>query len=158
MHLVTAVYPDAAAATETLERAKAVAHDEMIELLDGAVAVRNEDGRVAIHHQLDRRTGGGAVGGTLCGLFLAAMFPPAAIAEVLFGAVGGAVGGHFSGHANRQEFRAVADGIEAGKAAVILLLDDDGDAGPLLATVADADHVADDALSRDESEKLRLAF
>jgi len=41
---------------------------------------------------------------------------------------------------------------------VILLLDDDGDAGPLLATVADADHVADDALSRDESEKLRLAF
>lgn len=160
MHILTATYTDtdtAAAALERLVRAGADL-DVDVDLLDAAVAARGADGKVHIHHQHDRRTGAGAVGGLLCGLFLAALFPPAAIAEVLLGALGGALGGHFSGHADRAEFRAVAAEVEAGKAALIALLDADTKMADARGLVDDAESVADAPVDHDEAERLRLSF
>lgn len=160
MHILTATYPDTDTAAAALERLVRAGDDldVDVDLLDAAVAARGLDGKVHIHHQHDRRTGAGAVGGLLCGLFLAALFPPAAIAEVLLGAVGGAVGGHFSGHADREEFRAVAGELEAGKAALIALLDADTKMTEARRLVDDADSVADAPIDHDEAERLRLAF
>lgn len=160
MRVLTATYPGLDSATAALSRLEAADKDldTDVDLVDGAVAMRGADDKVHLHHQHDRRTGAGAVGGLLAGLFVAALFPPAALAEVLFGAVGGALGGHFSGHANRKEFRAVAADIEEGKSAVVALLDADTDMAVVRAVFEDADSVATVLLGDDEAQHLREAF
>lgn len=160
MQVLAATYPDTDSATAALRRLEAADHDldSDVDLVDAAVAARGADGKVYLHHQHDRRTGAGAVGGLLAGLFVAALFPPAAVAEALLGAVGGALGGHFSGHANRKEFRAVASELESGKAAVVALLDADTDMGQARRAFEDAESVSTAGLDDDEAQRLRQAF
>lgn len=160
MQVLTATYPDTDSATAALGRLEAADHDldSDVDLVDGAVAARGADGKVYLHDQHDRRTGAGAVGGLLAGLFVAALFPPAAVAEALLGAVGGALGGHFSGHANRKEFRAVASDLESGKAAVVALLDADTDMDQVRDALDGAEAVSTARLDDDEAQRLRQAF
>lgn len=160
MYVLTATYPDIEAAAAALGRLETAGRDldRDVDLVDGAVAARGADAKVHLHHQSSRSTGAGAVGGLFCGLFLAALFPPAALAEAVLGTVGGALGGHFSGHADREEFRQLAAGLETGKAAVVALLDADTKLAQAREAVADAEAVATAPLDEAEAEHLRKAF
>lgn len=160
MYVLTATYPDTESAKAALDRLEAADRDldVDVDLVDAAVAARGADDKVHLHHQHDRRTGAGAVGGLLCGLFVAALFPPAAIAETLLGALGGAVGGHFSGHADRDEFRRLAADVESGTTAVVALLDADTKMAQARDLVDDAASVATAHLDDAEAERLRKAF
>ena len=83
-------------AGQAAARLKEVQSAHGLDLADMAVVEKDADGKVHVHHGLDKVTAGGAVGGGFLGLLLGMVFFP--VAGLLIGAAAGAAIGRSLHH------------------------------------------------------------
>ena len=92
-----------------------------LKLDDSAVIVKDEDGKVHVHDQMDRGVKIGAVGGGAIGLLLAGIFFP--IAGIVIGAVAGGLIGKTADLGIEKKFiKQVRDGLEPGTSAIFFIV------------------------------------
>ena len=90
-------------AGQAAARLKAVQSAHGLDLADMAVVEKDADGKVHVHHGLDKVTAGGAVGGGFLGLLLGLVFFP--VAGLLIGAAAGGSHRPLAAPQRRQEAR-----------------------------------------------------
>jgi uncharacterized membrane protein len=119
--LLVISYPTEAKAEEVRSRMLGMQKEYLIELGDAVVAVKQPDGQVKLNQLFSPVAAGaasGALWGSLLGLILLSPLIGAA-----FGAAGGALGGKLSDVGINDEFmRDVAKSLDAGHAALFLLI------------------------------------
>ncbi len=92
-----------------------------LKLDDSAVIVKDEDGKVHVHDQMDRGVKIGAVGGGAIGLLLAGIFFP--VAGIVIGAIaGGLIGATTDLGIEKKFIKQVRDGLEPGTSAIFLIV------------------------------------
>lgn len=108
------------AAFEVLKKAQSGGY---LKLVDAAVIVKQESGKVEIKNQLDSGIKRGAVGGGLIGLLLAGVFFP--LAGMVIGAVGGALVGKSMDLGVDPKFvKDVTETLKPGSSALFLMVKD----------------------------------
>ena len=119
--LLVIAYPTEAKADEVRSRLLGMQKEYLIELGDAVVAVKQPDGQVKLNQLFSPVAAGaasGALWGSLLGLILLSPLVGAAL-----GAAGGALGGKLSDVGiNDQFMRDVAKSLDAGHAALFLLI------------------------------------
>jgi len=151
--LVVIEFPSEAKAEEVRQRLLDMQKDYLIDLGDGVIAVKQPNGRVKLN-QLYHTTAIGAVTGTLWGTLIGMIFLVPILGAAV-GAASGAIGGALSDVGIDDRFmKEVAADIEAGNAALFLLIrkvtadkvlaDLKGVGGKVLRT--SFDHTKEDAL------------
>ena len=119
--LVVIEFPSEAKAEEVRQKLLDMQKDYLIELGDACIAVKQANGRVKLN-QLYSTTAAGAVGGTLWGTLIGMIFLMPLVGAAL-GAAGGALGGALSDVGVNDRFmKDVAASIDAGNAALFLLI------------------------------------
>jgi uncharacterized membrane protein len=86
--LLVITFPARETAAQAGERLKGLQKAHGVNISDMAVVEKDADGKVHVHHGIDKPTVGGAVGGGFLGLLLALVFFP--VAGLLIGAAAGA--------------------------------------------------------------------
>jgi uncharacterized membrane protein len=154
-NLIAVSYPDQATAEQLRDELVGMTEEKILELDDLVVITRDADGKVDIHQP--RRTGAGAAGGALVGGLIGLLFF-APLLGMAFGAAGGALGGALSkGPVNEDFMRQVADKLEPGKAALIVLVRK-STPDKVLPRLGNHDgHVLQTSLSDADEAKLRAA-
>ena len=151
--LVVIEFPSEAKAEEVRQRLLDMQKDYLIDLGDAVIAVKQPNGRVKLN-QLYHTTAIGAVTGTLWGTLIGMIFLVPILGAAV-GAASGAIGGALSDVGIDDRFmKEVAADIEAGNAALFLLIrkvtadkvlaDLKGVGGKVLRT--SFDHTKEDAL------------
>lgn len=93
----------------------------VISLDDSAVVVRDQDGKVHVHNQVDRGIKIGAVGGGLLGLLIGAIFFP--VAGLVIGVLGGMGVGALADLGIQKSFvKDVSHQIQPGTSALFLVV------------------------------------
>ena len=93
----------------------------VISLDDSAVVVRDQDGKVHVHNQVDRGIKVGAVGGGLLGLLIGAIFFP--VAGLVIGVLGGMGVGALADLGIQKSFvKDVSHQIQPGTSALFLVV------------------------------------
>jgi len=119
--LVVIEFPSEAKAEEVRQRLLDMQKDYLIELGDAVIAVKQPNGRVKLN-QLYHTAAIGAVAGTLWGTLIGMIFLVPLVGAAL-GAASGAISGALSDVGINDRFmKEVAEGIEAGNAALFLLI------------------------------------
>src|SRR5262245_5184531 len=119
--LVVIEFPSEAKAEEIRQKLLDMQKDYLIELGDAVIAVKQPNGRVKLN-QLYQTTAIGAVTGTLWGTLIGMIFLVPLLGAAV-GAASGAIGGALSDVGINDRFmKEVAEGIEAGNAALFLLI------------------------------------
>jgi len=119
--LVVIEFPSEAKAEEVRQKLLDMQKDYLIELGDAAIAVKQPNGRIKLN-QLYSTTAAGAVGGTLWGTLIGMIFLMPLVGAAL-GAAGGAIGGALSDVGINDRFmKEVAASIDAGNAALFILI------------------------------------
>src|SRR5262249_21801913 len=119
--LVVIEFPSEAKAEEVRQKLLDLQKDYLIDLGDAVIAVKQPNGRVKLN-QLYHTTAIGAVGGTLWGTLIGMIFLMPLLGAAV-GAASGAIGGALSDVGINDRFmKDVAEGIEAGNAALFLLI------------------------------------
>ncbi len=89
--LIVLTFDDKEQAGQAFNAIKKAQRSGYVKVVDAAVVVKNESGKVEVKHQLDEGVKWGAVGGGVLGLLFAGVFFP--LAGLTVGAVGGALVG-----------------------------------------------------------------
>ena len=157
--LIVIAYDTEQQGFETLEVAERLQRLELLRLVDAAVVVKDQDGKVKIKQTLEQsKTGTAAAWGALWGLLIGLLF----LSPILWGVVGGLLGaviGKTQDLGIDNEFiKEVGDSLEPGKSALcMLVLEAIGDRemdelGKMGGTIFKT------SLSADAEEKLRQAL
>jgi len=119
--LVVIEFPSEAKAEEVRQKLLEMQKDYLIELGDAAIAVKQPNGRIKLN-QLYSTTAAGAAGGTLWGTLIGMIFLMP-LAGAAIGAASGAVAGALTDAGINDRFmKEVAASLDAGNAALFLLI------------------------------------
>ena len=86
--LLVITFPQRETAGQAAERLKGIEKAHAVDISDMAVVEKDADGKVHVHHGIDKPTAGGAIGGGFLGLLLGLVFFP--LAGLAIGAAAGA--------------------------------------------------------------------
>jgi uncharacterized membrane protein len=125
-HLMAAVYPDRDHAQTILDMLERMHRAVTITLTDAALVTKDDEGKIRVEETKDLTTRKGARRGALIAGTFGLIFPPSLIVSAFAGGAIGAVAARFhdSGIKNK-EMHELADRLEPGKAAVIVLAAED---------------------------------
>lgn len=93
IELIAAVYSSSGAAQSMLEELVRLHDQDVIELIDAAVMVRDDNGELHIAERAELTPAKGAKRGALIGAALGVIFPPSLLATAALGAAAGALAG-----------------------------------------------------------------
>ena len=107
-------------AGQAAERLKGLEKAHGMNISDVAVVEKDADGKVHVHHGVDKTTVGGAVGGGFLGLLLALVFFP--VAGLLIGAAAGAfIGRSLHHNVDKQLIEDVTSDLTANSSALFVV-------------------------------------
>ena len=110
-------------AQEVLDTLKSMESLDVVDLKNGAVIVRTEDGKVSINETSDFDTKQGAIGGAVAGAVLG-LLRGGLVKGALLGAAGGAAAGKFVDLGIEDDLlKEIGDNLGPGTSAVVALVD-----------------------------------
>jgi uncharacterized membrane protein len=122
-NLIVITFDNDEEAGRVLKTLKSVESGGYLDLDDSAVVVRDEEGKVHVHNEMDRGVKIGAVGGGLLGLLIAGIFAP--IAAIIVGAVaGGLIGASFDLGISKKFIKDVQESLQPGTSAIFFVVRD----------------------------------
>lgn len=124
IYLSVGFYEDVESAEMVLETLESMNSGALINLVDAAILTKAEDGKLHVDETRDVSAGKGARrGAVIMGVF-GLIFPPSIIASALVGGGLGALAGQIRDTGiKRSNIRRVAEQLEPGKTAVVVLSD-----------------------------------
>ncbi|HSR35451.1 MAG TPA: DUF1269 domain-containing protein [Anaerolineae bacterium] len=155
--LVVFAFRDETGAEQMRDALVGLQKQQLIELVDAAVAVRKQDGKVKVKQAVSL-VGAGALGGAFWGMFIGLLFwmPWLGLA---IGAASGALGGALSDTGVDDKFiKEVAASIDLGGSALFLLINSWTEDKVMDALTKFDAQVLQTSLSKDDEAKLRAAF
>ncbi len=118
--LIAVVFDNIDEASKVRETIRKGQQSDLISLDDSAIVVKDDEGKIQIHNEVDRGVKVGAVGGSLLGLLLAGIFFP--IGGLIIGGIGGAIVGKIAGnHISNDFVREVSENMGPGTSAIFFL-------------------------------------
>jgi uncharacterized membrane protein len=123
--LLAAVYPDREHAKVTFDMLRDMHRAVTITLVDGALITKDDEGKIKVVETTELTTRKGARRGAIITGVLGLIYPPSLLGSMFVGGAIGAVAGRLrdTGIKNPQ-LREIADRLEPGKAAVIVLAEE----------------------------------
>ncbi len=120
-YLVAITFDDTEQAGKVRHTLSSIQETGHLSLDDSAVIVKDEDGKVHIKNEVDRGVKVGAIGGSLLGLLLGAVFFP--IGGLILGAIGGALVGKLMNTGVSQKFiDEVTEELKPGSSAIFFIV------------------------------------
>jgi uncharacterized membrane protein len=120
-NLVVIVFENEEEAGQVRESVRQLQRQGLISLDDSAVVVKDANGKVKVHNEVDRGVKVGAIGGGLIGLLLGFIFFP--LSGLIMGAVGGALVGRATDLGVDQKFvKDVEAALHPSTSAIFLLV------------------------------------
>ncbi len=124
--LVAAHYQSEDRATVMLDEIQRMSHGETISIVDAAALVKDLDGKIHVRETRELTTKKGARRGAVIAGLVSVLFPAGLIASAVAGGIGGAVAGRLRDTGLKSDTMAgIAERIEVGKAAVLVLATDE---------------------------------
>ncbi|HYJ13136.1 MAG TPA: DUF1269 domain-containing protein [Thermomicrobiales bacterium] len=140
--LIAALYASEERATEMLDEIKRMSHADTITIVDAAVLVKDQDGKIHVRETKELTARKGARRGAVITGLVSVFFPAGLIASAVVGGIGGAVVGKLKDSGIKNEtIKGIGDQIGVGQAAVLVLVEEE-----------DSIAGAQNALSADEAE------
>lgn len=125
VHLLAAIYPDHEHAKITFDMMREMHRAVRITLVDAVLITSDDEGKIKIKETKEFTARKGARRGAIITGILGLIYPPSLIASMLVGGTAGAVAGRARDtgikHPQLQE---IADRLDPGKAAVVILVDE----------------------------------
>jgi len=107
-------------AGQAAERLKGLQQGHGVDINDMAVVEKDADGKVHVHHGVDKTTAGGAIAGGFLGLLLAGLFFP--VAGLAIGAIaGGFIGRQLHGNVDKKLVEDVTADLTENTSALFVL-------------------------------------
>jgi uncharacterized membrane protein len=126
VHVIAAVYPDQDHAKVTIDMLQQMHRAVTITLLDAAMATKDDQGKIHIKETKELTTRKGARRGAIAAGVFGLIFPPSIIASAVAGGALGALAGRARDTGvKRGPLEEIANQLEPGKAAVIVLAEDE---------------------------------
>lgn len=152
-NVVVLTFDDAEQAGRLREELKGLEKAGRLSLDDSAVVVKDAEGKVHVHNQLDRGVKIGAASGAVLGTFVMLMFPLAGLA--LGAAAGAAVGSSFDLGVDKSFVKEVSEALTPGTSALFLQVRSADRDAALAAVEGYSGKVYQTSLSEDAEERLR---
>jgi uncharacterized membrane protein len=125
VEVFVATYGTESQAGEALKDFRAAERAGAINLIDGAVVVHKQDGKVEFEETADPSGKRWAKRGAIAGGVVGLIFPPSIIGTAIVGAAGGGVWGKVRDKGFKDEdLRALGDSIPPGTSAIIAIAED----------------------------------
>ena len=122
-NIIVITFDNAEEAGKVHKSLKSVQSGGYLNLDDSAVVVRDEEGKIHVHNEMDRGVKIGAIGGGLLGLLVVGIFAP--VAGIIFGAVaGGLIGASFDMGISKKFVKEVQQSLEPGTSAIFFVVRD----------------------------------
>lgn len=115
-----AVYADRADADADYELLLDLHAADLVGSYDVALMSKDEDGKVHVTKH-EKPTQHGAWTGAAVGALVGVLFPPAVVASAVVGAAAGGGIGHALGGMSRKDAKALAEELDAGQAALVVI-------------------------------------
>ena len=119
--LVAVAYDSEATAREVLDTLRRLQTEHVVELEDGVVVTKNEDGKIKLHQSFSP-TGAGAAGGALWGGLIGLIFLAPLLGAAIGAAAGGAAGALTDVGVDDKFMKELGQKLEPGGAALIVLV------------------------------------
>lgn len=124
--LIVALYSSEDRATVVFDMIHQMNQMETIKVIDAATLVKDIDGKIHIRETKELTVKKGARRGAVVAGLVGAIFPPAFLASaVVGGGLGAAIGKLRDTGIKSDDFKAIADQMDVGNAAVLVLAEDD---------------------------------
>ena len=157
VELIAAAFNDEDKAKESLDILKKLEKDEIIMLVNAAVMVKDEKGKIHVKNQMDRGVKIGAVTGGLLGLLLASVFFP--IGGLVIGAVAGGLIGKSAGLGVSKSFvKEVSESMTENSSALFIIVRDADPAFAVAALRPYEGKLLQTTLAPEDEETLRRAL
>ncbi len=118
--LLVITFPKRETAGQAAERLKGVQKAHAVDISDMAVVEKDADGKVHVHHGVDKTTAGGAIAGGVLGLLLGLVFFP--IAGLAVGAaIGGLLGRSLHKNVDKKLVKDVTDDLTEDTSALFVI-------------------------------------
>lgn len=157
-YVIVITFPDPEEAGRVRHTLSQVEHEGRLSLDDSAVVVKDADGEIHVHNEIDRGLKVGVLGGGMLGLLIGFIFG-GPIGSMLVGAFGGALMGSLAGLGIDKGFlEEVEAAMPVNSSALFVLV---GDAEPDMAIAALRPYegsIYHTSLSPDDEETLRRAL
>lgn len=123
--LVAATYSDKSKADQTLTQLKAMQKAGTIELIDAAVLVKGDDGKLKINELDEFTPRKGLKRGAVVGGVLGVIFPPSILVSAAAGGVVGNLIGRFTDQGMKNDdLKAIGDTLNPGDSAIVAIAED----------------------------------
>jgi uncharacterized membrane protein len=127
LELLAAVYADEERARTILDMLQTMHRADTITLADAALVMKGQDGKVQVQETRELTTRKGARRGAIIAGVIGLIYPPSLIASVLVGGGIGALAGKLRDTGVKAaDLKNIADSLDAGKAAVVALVEAEG--------------------------------
>ncbi len=125
LEMVVAVFSMPWKAKHALERVQQLGELGTVDLVDGAVMVKDSGGNLTISETLALTPKKGARRGAIAGGVIGVIFPPAILAAAAIGAAAGAAAGHFRDLGFADDYLTRLDEeLAAGRSALMVVVDE----------------------------------
>jgi uncharacterized membrane protein len=125
LEVFVAAFDNEKQAGEALKDFRAMDREGSIDLIDAAVVVRGQDGKVSFQETADPSGKKWATRGAIAGGLVGLIFPPSIIVGAVVGGAGGGVWGKIRDKGFKDEdLKAVGDSLEPGTSAIIAIAED----------------------------------
>jgi uncharacterized membrane protein len=125
VQLLAAVYPDREHAQVTFDMLQKMHRAATITLIDSALVVKNDQGKIKVQETTELTTRKGARRGAIIMGVFGLIYPPSLLGSLFVGGTAGAIAGRLRDTGIKNpELKEIADRLEPGKAAVLALADD----------------------------------
>jgi uncharacterized membrane protein len=152
-NLVVIAFDEADEAEKVLHTLRS-AGSEHLSTDDVAVVVKDEDGKVHVHNEVDRGVKIGALGGGFLGVLIAGLFFP--VGGLILGVLGGALVGKLAGVGIEDKFvKEVSEQIQPGNSALFIIIRDTDPTFALAALRPYKGTLLHASLDADEEEEVR---
>jgi uncharacterized membrane protein len=125
LEVFVAAFDNEKQAGEALKDFRAMDREGSIDLIDAAVVVRGQDGKVSFQETADPSGKKWAKRGAIAGGLVGLIFPPSIIVGAVVGGAGGGVWGKVRDKGFKDEdLKTVGDSLEPGTSAIIAIAED----------------------------------
>jgi len=154
---IVVTFDDPARAGQVREEIGAMQKESQLSLDDSAVVVKDAEGKIHVHNEMDRGVKTGAVGGSLLGLLIGGLLFP--IAGILVGAlVGGGIGALANLGVDKKFVKEVEAALAPNSSALFLIVRA-ADPGPAISVLSQfKGKIYHTSLSDEDEKALRKAM